>query len=44
MLAQFFPPATLETLDVVCGVAGAIIVVGAGWFLVRSRTPSESEV
>ena len=44
MLAQFFPPAALDTLDVVCGVAGAIIVVGVGWFLVRSRTPSESGV
>jgi predicted tellurium resistance membrane protein TerC len=39
-----FSASALETLDVVCGVAGAIIVVSSGWYLVRSRTPSESKV
>jgi len=44
MVAQYFSASALEILDVVCGVAGAIIVVLSGWYLVRSRTPSESEV
>ena len=43
MVAQYFLAATNEILDVVCGVAGAIFVVMAGWYIVKSR-PSESEV
>ena len=46
MVAQYFSEATTEIVDVdiVCGVAGAIFVVLVGLYLVRSRTPSESEV
>jgi YjbE family integral membrane protein len=44
MVAQYFSAETLETLDVVGGVAGAIFVVLVGWYLVRSRSPAESEV
>jgi len=43
MVAQYFSAATLETLDVVCGVAGAMIVVLTGWYLVRSRRLREEE-
>jgi YjbE family integral membrane protein len=43
MVAQYFSATTMETLDVVCGVAGAIIVVLAGWYLVRSRRLREEE-
>jgi YjbE family integral membrane protein len=43
MVAQYFLAATNEILDVVCGVAGAIFVVMAGWYIVKSR-PFESEV
>jgi len=43
MVAQYFSTAILETLDVVCGVAGAIIVVLTGWYLVRSRRLREEE-
>lgn len=44
MVAGYFSPATLETLDVVCGVAGAIIVVLVGLYLVRLSRPREEEV
>ena len=37
MVASYIPEATKDTVDVVCGVAGAIIVVLTGWYLVRSR-------
>ena len=44
MVAQYFSEATTEIVDIVCGVVGAIFVVLVGLYLVRSRTPSESEV
>ncbi len=44
MVAQYFSAATLETLDVVCGVVGAIFVVVTGLYLVRLRGPAESEI
>jgi YjbE family integral membrane protein len=44
MVAQYFSEATTEIVDIVCGVAGAIFVVLVGLYLVRSRTPSESEI
>ena len=43
MVAAYISDATKETVDVVCGVAGAIIVVMAGWYLVRSRRLREEE-
>jgi YjbE family integral membrane protein len=44
MVAQYFSEATMEIVDIVCGVVGAIFVVLTGLYLVRSRTLSESEV
>ena len=44
MVAQYFSEATAETLDVVCGIAGAILVVGVGMYLVRSRRLEEEAV
>jgi len=44
MVASYISEAAKETVDVVCGVVGAIFVVLTGLYLVRSRTPSESEV
>lgn len=43
MVAAYISDATKETVDVVCGVAGAIIVVLTGWYLVRSRRLREEE-
>ena len=40
MVAAYISDATKETVDVVCGVAGAIIVVVTGWYLIRSRSRS----
>ena len=37
IVAKFFSEATAETLDVVCGIVGAIVVVLVGLYLVRSR-------
>ena len=44
MVASYISEAMKETVDVVCGVVGAIFVVSTGLYLVRSRTLSESEV
>jgi len=44
MVAQYFSEATAETLDVVCGIAGAILVVAVGMYLVRSRRLEEETV
>ena len=44
MVARYFAPETLETLDIVCGIAGAIIVVMVGMYLVRSSRLREEEV
>ena len=41
IIAEHFSEATAETLDVVCGVAGAIIVVLVGLYLVKSRRVRE---
>src|ERR1700688_1384548 len=43
IVAAYFPATTLETLDLVCGVAGAIIVVLAGLYLVRSSRLREEK-
>jgi YjbE family integral membrane protein len=43
MVAQYFSAAAMETIEVVCGVAGAAIVVLTGWYLVRSRRLREEE-
>ena len=44
MVASYISEAAKETVDVVCGVAGAIFVFLTGLYLVKSRAPSESEV
>lgn len=44
MVAEYFSTATMETLDVVCGIVGAIIVVLAGLYMVRSTRLQEEEV
>ena len=36
IVAQYFSEATAEKLDIACGIAGAIVVVLAGLYLVRS--------
>ena len=41
IVAEYFSEATAETLDVVCGIAGAIIVVLVGLYVVRSRRMRE---
>jgi len=43
VVAEHFSEATLESLDVICGVAGAIIVVLAGLYMVRSSRLREEE-
>jgi phosphate starvation-inducible membrane PsiE len=37
VIAEHFSEATVDTLEVVSGIAGAIIVVVVGMYLVRSR-------
>jgi len=37
VVAQYFSEATGEKVDIACGIAGAIIVVLVGWYIVRSR-------
>jgi len=44
MVAQYFSAETTDTLDVICGVVGAIIVVLAGLYLARSSRLREEEV
>jgi len=44
VVAQYFTDTSIDTVEVVCGVAGAIFVVLVGLYLVRSSRPSESEV
>ena len=44
IVAQYFSEATAETLDVVCGIAGAIFVVLMGLYLVKSRRLREEAV
>ncbi|HEY6022925.1 MAG TPA: TerC family protein [Pseudolabrys sp.] len=44
IVAQYFSESTAETLDVVCGVAGAIFVVLVGLYLVKSRRLREETV
>jgi YjbE family integral membrane protein len=41
VIAEHFSEATAETLEVVCGIAGAIIVVLVGLYLVKSRRVQE---
>jgi predicted tellurium resistance membrane protein TerC len=43
IVAEFFSETTLESLDVVCGIAGAILVVLAGLYMVRSSRLREEE-
>jgi len=44
IIAEHFSEATAETLEVVCGIIGAIIVVTVGLYLVRSRRLREETV
>jgi YjbE family integral membrane protein len=44
VIAQYFSEATAETLDIVCGIAGAIFVVLMGLYLVKSRRLREEPV
>lgn len=44
VVAQYFSEATAETLDIVCGIAGAIFVVLMGLYLVKSRRLREEPV
>jgi YjbE family integral membrane protein len=41
IIAEHFSEATAETLEIVCGIAGAIIVVLVGMYLVKSRRMRE---
>jgi YjbE family integral membrane protein len=43
IIAEHFSEATAETLEVVCGVAGAIIVVLVGMYMVKSSRLREEE-
>lgn len=43
IIAEHFSEATAETLEVVCGVAGAIIVVLVGMYMVKSSGLREEE-
>ena len=43
IIAEHFSEATAETLEVVCGIAGAIIVVLVGMYMVKSRRLREEE-
>jgi predicted tellurium resistance membrane protein TerC len=44
VIAEHFSEATVETLEVVCGIIGAIVVVTVGLYLVRSRRLREETV
>jgi YjbE family integral membrane protein len=44
VVAQYLSEATAETLDIVCGIAGAIFVVLMGLYLVKSRRLREEPV
>jgi YjbE family integral membrane protein len=41
-VAAYVPEALAEKLDIACGIAGAIIVVSAGFYLVRSTRLREA--
>jgi predicted tellurium resistance membrane protein TerC len=41
IIAEHFSEATAETLEIVCGIAGAIFVVLVGMYLVKSRRMRE---
>lgn len=43
IIVEYFSEATAETLEVVCGVAGAIIVVLVGMYMVKSSRLREEE-
>jgi YjbE family integral membrane protein len=43
IIAAYFSEATAESLDIVCGIAGAIFVVLAGLYMVRSSRLREEE-
>jgi YjbE family integral membrane protein len=43
IIAEHFSEATVETLEVVCGIAGAIIVVLVGMYMVKSSRLREEE-
>jgi YjbE family integral membrane protein len=43
IIARYFSEATADTLDIVCGIAGAIFVVLVGLYMVRSRRLREEE-
>jgi len=44
VISQYFSESTAETLDIVCGIAGAIFVVLMGLYLVKSRRLREEPV
>jgi len=41
VIAEHFSEATADTLEVICGIAGAIIVVLVGLYLTKSRRMRE---
>jgi YjbE family integral membrane protein len=43
IIARYFSEATADTLDIVCGIAGAIFVVLVGLYMVRSSRLREEE-
>jgi YjbE family integral membrane protein len=43
IIARYFSEATTDTLDIVCGIAGAIFVVLVGLYMVRSSRLREEE-
>ena len=43
VVAAYIPQTIADRLDVACGIAGAIIVVSVGWYLVRSTRLREEE-
>lgn len=44
MVAAYIPESSRDPIEIACGVAGAIIVVAAGLYLVRSNRLREEEV
>ena len=43
VVAAYIPQTIADRLDVACGIAGTIIVVSVGWYLVRSSRLREAE-
>jgi YjbE family integral membrane protein len=43
MVAQYFSEAAAEKLEIACGIAGAVIVVAVGYYLVKSSQLKEAQ-